>query len=141
MAVIPNNGVERIVEPIMPGRNRSMYVRCRRPGTEVDRTFTTGAAFAILSTPLFGMTAICAEYRSRRYFKLLATTKLSKAEWLAAKVVFHIVLLFASVALMVLTGIVIFGLKAVVTPMAILIIIAGTLEFTSLGMVLGIFVL
>jgi len=44
------------------------------------------------------------------------------------------------VALMVLTGIVIFGLKAVVTPMAILIIIAGTLEFTSLGMVLGIFV-
>src|SRR5438874_11068839 len=41
---------------------------------------------------------------------------------------------------MVLTGIVIFGLKAVVTPMAILIIIAGTIEFTSLGMVLGIFV-
>src|SRR5205807_745192 len=53
---------------------------------------------------------------------------------------YGIALLFASVALMVLTGIVIFGLKAVVTPMAILIIIAGTLEFTSLGMVLGIFV-
>src|SRR5438093_13236828 len=41
---------------------------------------------------------------------------------------------------MVLTGILVFGLKAVVTPMAILIIIAGTIEFTSLGMVLGIFV-
>jgi len=50
------------------------------------------------------------------------------------------VLLFVSVALMVLTGILVFGLKAVVTPMAILIIIAGTIEFTSLGMVLGIFV-
>ena len=49
-------------------------------------------------------------------------------------------LLFVSVALMVLTGILVFGLKAVVTPMAILIIIAGTIEFTSLGMVLGIFV-
>ncbi|TLZ68886.1 MAG: ABC transporter permease, partial [Methanobacteriota archaeon] len=45
--------------------------------------------FTILTTPMFGMTSICAEYRTRRFFKLLATTKLSKAEWLAAKVVFY----------------------------------------------------
>lgn len=96
--------------------------------------------FTILTTPLFGMTSICAEYRSRKYFKLLATTKLTKPEWLTAKVIFHIVLLFASVGLMLLTGILVFGLKAVLTPMAVLIIAAGTLEFTSMGMLLGIFV-
>jgi len=123
--------VVNVLPTSVPGLRHLTYIDLFLPGI---------IGFTILSTPLFGMTAICAEYRSRRYFKLLATTKLSKAEWLAAKVVFHIVLLFASVALMVLTGIVIFGLKAVVTPMAILIIIAGTLEFTSLGMVLGIFV-
>src|SRR5438093_2004631 len=44
--------------------------------------------FTVLTTPMFGMTSICAEYRTRRFFKLLATPKLSKAEWLAAKVVF-----------------------------------------------------
>ena len=96
--------------------------------------------FTVLTTPLFGMTSICAEYRTRRYFKLLATTKLSKAEWLAGKVVFHVVLLFASVALMVVTGILVFHMQAVVTPMALLLVSAGTLEFTSMGMALGIFV-
>ena len=123
--------VVNILPTSVPGLRHLTYIDLFLPGI---------IGFTILSTPLFGMTAICAEYRSRRYFKLLATTKLSKAQWLAAKVVFHIVLLFVSVALMVLTGILVFGLKAVVTPMAILIIIAGTIEFTSLGMVLGIFV-
>src|SRR5256885_15785184 len=46
MAVIPNNGVDRIVNPMMPGRKRSMYVRWRRPGMDVGKTSTTDAAFA-----------------------------------------------------------------------------------------------
>jgi ABC-2 type transport system permease protein len=96
--------------------------------------------FTILTTPLFGMTSICAEYRTRRYFKLLATTKLSKAEWLAGKVLFHIALLFASVVLMILTGVLVFKMQASITPMALLLVMAGTLEFTSMGMGLGIFV-
>ncbi len=96
--------------------------------------------FTILTTPMFGMTAICAEYRTRRFFKLLATTKLSKAEWLAAKVVFYVLLLFLSVAIMMLVGIGVFGMKARLTPVAVLLIVAGAFEFTSLGMVLGIFV-
>ena len=96
--------------------------------------------FTALTTPLFGMTNICAEYRTRRYFKFLATTKLSKAEWLAAKILFFILLMFASVAIMLVVGTVAFNVKVVVTPVAVLLIIAGAIEFTSLGMVLGIFV-
>jgi len=96
--------------------------------------------FTILTTPMFGMTSICAEYRTRRFFKLLATTKLSKAEWLAAKVLFYVLLLFLSVAIMMLVGIGVFGMKARLTPVAVLLIVAGAFEFTSLGMVLGIFV-
>ncbi len=96
--------------------------------------------FTVLTTPMFGMTSICAEYRTRRFFKLLATTKLSKAEWLAAKVVFYVLLLFVSVAIMMFVGVAVFGMQATLTPLAVLLIIAGTFEFTSLGMVLGIFV-
>lgn len=96
--------------------------------------------FTVLTTPLFGMTSICAEYRTRRFFKLLATTRLSKPEWLAAKVIFYVVLMFVSVALMFAAGILVFGMKATLTPLAILLIVAGTVEFTSLGMLLGIFV-
>jgi ABC-2 type transport system permease protein len=96
--------------------------------------------FTVLTTPLFGMTTIAADYRQRRYFKFLATTKLSKAEWLASKVLFNIVLMFASVGLMLLTGYVVFHADDVLTPVAALLIIVGTLQFTSLGMILGIFV-
>jgi len=108
--------------------------------TYIDLFLPGIIGFTILATPLFGMTQICAEYRTRRFFKLLATTKLSKSEWLASKVIFHVLLLFASVALMVLTGVVVFKMQAIVTPTAVLLIVAGTLEFTALGMALGIFV-
>ena len=96
--------------------------------------------FTILTTPLFGMTSICAEYRTRKYFKFLATTKLSKAEWLVAKILFYVLLMFASVALIMVAGIVVFKMDGTITPAALLLIAAGTVEFTSLGMLLGIFV-
>lgn len=96
--------------------------------------------FTLLTTPLFGMTGICAEYRIRKYFWFLATTKLRKSEWLAAKILFYTVLMFASVALIMVTGIFVFHMDGALTPMAVLLILAGTLEFTSLGMVLGIFI-
>lgn len=96
--------------------------------------------FTILTTPLFGMTGICAEYRTRKYFKFLATTKLSKAEWLAAKIVFYVLLMFVSVALILTVGVLVFHMDGTITPLAVLLIIAGTVEFTSLGMLLGIFI-
>src|SRR5207245_6840666 len=96
--------------------------------------------FTVLTTPMFGMTSICAEYRTRRFFKLLATTKLSKAEWLAAKVVFYVLLLFLSVAIMMLVGVVVFGMQATLTPLAGLLLIAGTSEVAALGLALGVYV-
>ncbi len=96
--------------------------------------------FTILTTPLFGMTGICGEYRTRKYFKFLATTKLRKAEWLAAKFLFYTLLMFASVALIMVAGVLVFHMDGSVTPLAVVLIIAGTFEFTSLGMLLGIFI-
>src|SRR5437773_222818 len=68
--------VVNILPTSVPGLRHLTYIDLFLPGI---------IGFTILSTPLFGMTAICAEYRSRRYFKLLATTKLSKAQWLDRK--------------------------------------------------------
>ena len=96
--------------------------------------------FTVLTTPLFGMTNICAEYRTRKYFKFLATTKLSKAEWLAAKILFYVLLMFVSVALIMIAGVFVFNMDGTITPMGVLLIAAGTVEFTSLGMLLGIFI-
>ncbi len=86
------------------------------------------------------MTGICAEYRTRKYFKFLATTKLSKAEWLAAKILFYTLLMFVSVVLILVAGVFVFHMDGTITPVAVLLIVAGTVEFTSLGMLLGIFI-
>ncbi len=110
-------------------------------GTKYIDLFLPGIiGFTCLTTPLFGMTGICAEYRVRKYFKFLATTKLSKAEWLVAKIIFYILLMLASVALIMTAGVFVFHMDGSITPVAILLIVAGTVEFTSLGMLLGIFI-
>lgn len=94
----------------------------------------------VLTNPLFGMTSVCAEYRTRKYFNFLATTTLSKGSWLAAKILFWIVIMLISTVIMLVANWTLFGGIAVITPMAILLIVAGTIEFTSLGMVIGLFV-
>jgi len=94
----------------------------------------------VLTTPLFGMTNVCAEYRTRKFFKFLATTRLSKGEWLASKIVWYSFLMLISTAIMFVVERLAFGGSAVITPMAILLILAGTFQFTSLGMILGLYV-
>jgi len=94
----------------------------------------------VLTSPLFGMTNVCADYRARKFFKFLATTKLTKGEWLAAKIVWYSLIMVASVAIMFAVERVVFGGSVAITPIAILIILAGTMEFTGLGMILGLYV-
>ncbi len=96
--------------------------------------------FITLTSPMFSMASICAEYRGRGYFKLLGSTPLTKSEWLTAKILWYMVLMFSSIALMYLVAVAAFSAKVAITPLAILLIAAGTFLFTSLGMFLGIFV-
>ncbi len=116
---------ERIVSPQLK------YIDFFLPGV---------VGLTILTTPLFGMTSVCAEYRTRKYFKFLATTTLTKGEWLVSKIIFYSLLMLASLAIMFIVSIVVWGASVVLTPTAILFILAGTFEFTSLGMILGLYV-
>ena len=94
----------------------------------------------VLTNPLFGMTNVCADYRARKFFKFLATTKLTKGEWLAAKIAWYSLIMVVSVAIMFAVERLVFGGSAVITPITVLIILAGTVEFTGLGMILGLYV-
>ncbi len=97
-------------------------------------------AFTALTTPMFSMSTICAEYRNRGFFKLLGSTPLTKPQWLAAKILWYTVLMLASIMLMFIVGIAVFNANLTITPMAILLVIAGVFLFTSLGMFLGVFI-
>ncbi len=92
----------------------------------------------VMTNSLYSMTSICASYKSRGYFKLLATTKIKKHEWLISKFVFYSLLLYASLFVTFAIGKAAFDLKATLTPISLLLIPAGAFLFVSLGMLLGV---
>lgn len=91
----------------------------------------------ILTNPLFAMSSITTEYENRGFLKLLATTPITKAEWLFSKILWYIFLIIVSFGVMLVAGVLAFGAKLTITPMAIVIIMVGVLLFTSLGLFLG----
>jgi len=91
----------------------------------------------IMTTTLFGMTSMCAEYRSRGYFKLLATTALSKSEWLVSRFLIYTIILLVSILITIAVGIFVFDLSATLTPLVFAFLAVGVLLFTGIGMLLG----
>jgi len=94
----------------------------------------------VMISAMYFMTSICAEHRTRGYFKLLATTTLKKSEWLSSKFLFNSAMLLGSLFLTFGVAVAVFDLKAVLTPMALLLVVVGAFMFTSLGMLLGVIV-
>jgi ABC-2 type transport system permease protein len=92
----------------------------------------------VMTNSLFSMSSICAEYRQRGYFRLLATTKLRKHEWLISKFVFFSIILILSLLATFAVASVAFGTHSTITPLALVMIPAGAFLFVSLGMLLGV---
>ena len=93
--------------------------------------------FSILVSPMFSMVNITAEYKKNKLFKQLSLTPLTKFEWLAAKVMFYIVLAVISFLFMVAVGIFLFGAHITLTVWLIPFFILGPMMFCSLGMLVG----
>ncbi|MFQ5918784.1 MAG: ABC transporter permease [Thermoplasmata archaeon] len=99
--------------------------------------FLPGIIGIMVLTPIFMVSAIGAEYRTRHYFKLLATTPLRKGEYLLSRTVFIVGLAFISTLLIVLVAWLVFGELFVLTPIAIGLIAAGSVLFVAIGMAVG----
>ncbi|HTY46714.1 MAG TPA: ABC transporter permease [Methanomassiliicoccales archaeon] len=91
----------------------------------------------VMSVSLYGMTEICSTYRNKGYFKLLATTKIRKVEWLTTKFVVFGMMLVGSLIVTYAVGVFGFGMTAPLTPLTFAFIFAGCFLFVSLGMLLG----
>jgi len=93
----------------------------------------------VMTNALYAMTSLCAEYRTRRYFKLLATTTLKKWEWLAGKILWFSLSLVISLVVTVAVGIAVWNVHLTLDAISFAFIILGAFLFASLGMVLGSF--
>ncbi len=91
----------------------------------------------VMTTSMYSMTSVCGEYRTRRYFKLLATTTLQKYEWLTSKILWYVISLVLSLFVTVAVGMLVWNVHVVIDPIALAFIAVGALLFTSLGMLFG----
>ncbi len=91
----------------------------------------------VMTSSLYSMTGVASEYRTRRYFKLLATTPLSKGGWLSAKIAFYFLLMVASLLVTLAVGVAVWQMHATLTVVPFALIAAGVVLFTSLGMLIG----
>ncbi len=91
----------------------------------------------VMTTSMYSMTTICGEYRTRRYFKLLATTTLRKYEWLSSKILWYVISLILSLFATVAVGILVWNTHVIIGVVALAFIVVGALLFTSLGMLFG----
>lgn len=123
------------------GASRIINVDVRRVAssqyTYMDYFLPGIVGMTIMTSAMYSMTSICGEYRTRRYFKLLATTTLSKAEWLVSKILFYSLILIVSLVVTVGVGIAVWGVHITIDGMVIAFIVVGALLFTSLGMLFG----
>lgn len=99
--------------------------------------FLPGIIGITVLTPIFIVSTISAEYRTRHYFKLMATTPLRKEEYLFSRTIFVVGLTFVSTFLMILVAWVVFGEAFLLTPIAIGLIVSGSVLFVAIGMAIG----
>jgi ABC-2 type transport system permease protein len=93
--------------------------------------------FSILTSPMFSMVNISAEYKKNKIFRQLSLTPLTKGEWLTSKIIWYIILSVASFLLMTLFGVELFGAHVTFSPWIVPFLIVGPIFFVALGMLVG----
>jgi len=93
--------------------------------------------FSILTSPMFSMVNISAEYKKSKFFKQLSLTPLTKGEWLTSKILWYVVLSVLSLVLMVVFGVAAFGANIRLSLYIVPLIVLGPILFVSLGMLVG----
>jgi ABC-2 type transport system permease protein len=94
-------------------------------------------AAAVMINCLMILSSLMAAYWAHGYFKILKTTPLKKWEWILSKLIWYTIVMAISVALMLALGIGLFGAHVNITPVSIALILAGTLLFSSVGILIG----
>ncbi len=94
-------------------------------------------AFTVMINCLMILSGLAAEYKSKGYFKLLKTTPLKKSEWILAKFIWFLIIMVISIFLMLAISMVAFGVTVGITPLALALVLAGILLFSSMGMLIG----
>ena len=94
-------------------------------------------AVVVLFTPLSRMSSEVARHREGSRFEKLATTPLTRAEWLLAQSAVNVGLVILASALVLVLVVALTGATVALSPLLIPLIAAGTILFCGFGALLG----
>lgn len=94
------------------------------------------AAF-VMTNGIIGVTSNVSEFKRNGTLKRLAATPLKKRDWIISNILQQAVLAFMLTAVMILLGVLMFGVQVYPGPLAMILILLGSLAFSSVGMVMG----
>ena len=94
-------------------------------------------AVVVLFTPLSRVSSTVARHREGRRFEKLATTPLSRYEWLFAHALVNVVLVGAAAVLVLAIALLITDAALVVSPLVVPFVVLGTALFCGVGALLG----
>ncbi len=115
----------------LPEQERFEYIDFFLPGI---------LGMTIMTSGVYGAVAINTRYRKNGVLRKVATTPMTKAEWVLSKVLYQIFVAFLSMTCLVVVGVLVYGVKVSINPLVILLIIAGSMTFSGIGMIVARFV-
>lgn len=94
----------------------------------------------LMTTGIFGAIGWNTRNRELGILKKLATTPLSKLEWIIGVVLFELVMCAISTVVILTVGVLVFDLRVLPNIYSIILIVAGAITFPGMGMVIARFV-
>lgn len=97
-------------------------------------------AMTVMTTSLFGTVGMNTELRQKGVMRKLATTPLTRSEWLLSNILYQFVMALMSTTLILLVGFAVFGLKPHIGFFMFVFIILNVFAFSGIGMLITRFV-
>ena len=96
--------------------------------------------FTIMTSMVYGSIERNTKYRKDGILRKLSTTPVKRAEWIFSKMLFMLFLSFISTFVIILVGMLVWGLSVEINIFFFILVISTSFMFTGLGMIIGRFV-
>ncbi len=140
-----------IVSSVIDGMNKGLsgsvdYIGIEMQGQQSDQFkfidfFAPGIiAMSVMSSSLFGTVGMNTELRQKGILRKLATTPLTRAEWLISNILYQMAMAMLSTVCILVVGMGIFGLRPHINGYMFLFILLCVFSFAGIGMLITRFV-
>lgn len=94
----------------------------------------------VMTSGIYGAIAVNTRYRKNGILRKMATTPMTKAEWVLAKITYQIFVAFLSMAALIVVAVLAYGVNVHINALVILLVVTASMAFSGIGMIVARFV-